>query len=71
MPKTTTLIIDGMSCGSCVRHVEQALRRVPGVVSARVDLAARTAVVAHDGATTPADLAAAVSGAGYAVASAA
>ena len=71
MPKTTTLVIDGMSCASCVRHVEQALRRVPGVVSARVNLAAGTAVVVHDGATTAADLTAAVGGAGYEVASAA
>lgn len=71
MHQSTTLIIDGMSCGSCVRHVEQALRRVPGVVSARVDLATRTAVVAHDGATSTADLAAVVTEAGYDVASAA
>ena len=29
--QTETITIEGMSCGHCVRAVEQALRAVPGV----------------------------------------
>ena len=28
---TLSMQVEGMSCGACVRHVEQALRAVPGV----------------------------------------
>ncbi|MCZ6788982.1 MAG: heavy metal translocating P-type ATPase, partial [Chloroflexi bacterium] len=34
-----TLRVDGMTCASCVVHVEKALRGVPGVVEASVNLA--------------------------------
>jgi P-type Cu+ transporter len=55
-----------MSCASCVGRVERALRRVPGVLEASVNLATERASVRHlAGATTPADLAAAVGAAGY------
>ncbi|MDT7835812.1 heavy metal translocating P-type ATPase [Aquabacterium sp. OR-4] len=36
---TLTLPVDGMSCASCVARVEKALRRVPGVQAAEVNLA--------------------------------
>src|SRR5512141_3402337 len=42
-----TLPIAGMTCASCVGRVERALRRVPGVVAASVNLAAQTASVQH------------------------
>jgi len=35
----TDLQIDGMTCATCVARVEKALNRVPGVVSAEVNLA--------------------------------
>ena len=38
-PATISLAIDGMTCASCVRRVERALRKVPGVLSADVNLA--------------------------------
>ena len=41
----TTLKITGMTCQNCVRHVTQALKAVPGVTDARVDLHAGTAEV--------------------------
>jgi copper chaperone CopZ len=41
--KTVTLLIEGMTCGSCVSHVEKALRKVEGVQSVSVDLAKKTA----------------------------
>lgn len=40
-----TLAIEGMTCASCVGHVERALRTVDGVVQARVNLATETAEV--------------------------
>jgi copper chaperone CopZ len=40
-----TFSIGGMTCGSCVRHVENALKRVPGVESVSVDLATKSASV--------------------------
>jgi Cu+-exporting ATPase len=41
-----TLVIGGMTCASCVARVEKALRAVPGVVSASVNLATERAAVA-------------------------
>lgn len=45
---SVNLIIDGMSCASCVTRVEQALTAVPGVSRVRVNLAERTALVTGD-----------------------
>ncbi len=41
------LPIGGMTCAACVRHVERALSRVDGVVSAIVNLATERAVVEY------------------------
>ncbi len=63
---TTTLAIGDMSCASCVRRVERALDAVPGVRSARVNLATRSATVdLLEGAVRPEALIAAVKAAGY------
>lgn len=60
------LSIRGMSCAACVRRVEQALRAVPGVLDASVNLALERADVrVLDGAVEPGDLIAAVRQAGY------
>jgi P-type Cu+ transporter len=58
-----TLTIEGMTCASCVMRVEKALAKVPGVVSAEVNLATETARVS--GASDTAALIAAVRKAGY------
>ena len=42
---TTQLGIEGMTCAACVTRVERALRRVPGVEDASVNLATETAQV--------------------------
>ena len=42
-PATLALPIEGMSCASCVGRVERALKAVPGVASASVNLAAERA----------------------------
>jgi copper chaperone CopZ len=36
---TTTLQVNGMTCGACVRHVNQALNAIGGVTAVDVDLA--------------------------------
>src|SRR5215213_3598301 len=63
-----TLPVDGMTCASCVRRVERALTKVPGVASANVSLATEKATVAFDPAeATVEQLATAVEKAGYRV----
>ena len=62
----TTLAIGGMSCASCVARVEKALRKLPGVVDASVNLATEKAIVTYvPKMLTPARLAEAVAAAGY------
>ena len=43
----TTLTVGGMTCGACVTHVEHALRGVPGVMDAAVNLATERARVSY------------------------
>ena len=47
--KTTNLKISGMTCNSCVSHVEDALRAVHGVKSVAVDLQTGRAKVEQEG----------------------
>ncbi len=44
-PDALTLEVKGMSCASCVAHIERALKKVPRVVEASVNLALETATV--------------------------
>jgi P-type Cu+ transporter len=63
-----TLPIEGMTCASCVRRVEKALARTPGVSKASVNLATEQATVSYDPAVSGLDqLKTAVGKAGYAV----
>ena len=60
------LRIGGMHCAACATSIEQALRRVRGVVDVRVSAAARVASVTWDAsATKPSLLVDAVARAGY------
>ncbi|WP_269935189.1 heavy metal translocating P-type ATPase [Serratia liquefaciens] len=64
--ETTELGIEEMTCASCVGRVEKALRQIPGVVEANVNLATERARVRHStGIVTTAMLEAAVEQAGY------
>jgi Cu+-exporting ATPase len=63
--KQVELAIEGMTCASCVGRVERALRRVPGVTAAEVNLATEIARVEGIGIDEP-TLIAAVARAGYA-----
>ena len=62
----SSLRIGGMHCAACASSVEQALRRVDGVVDARVSAAAQCATVQWDAARTrPSALVGAIVRAGY------
>jgi Cu+-exporting ATPase len=61
-----TLFIGGMTCAACVRHVEGALKSVPGVGAVTVNLATGKAAVEYDPSqATLADLKKAVEDMGY------
>lgn len=47
---STTLAVANMHCGSCLRKVETALMKVPGVVSARANLSAQRVIITTSGA---------------------
>ncbi|WP_019994670.1 heavy metal translocating P-type ATPase [Aureimonas ureilytica] len=64
-PRRIALSVEGMSCASCVGRVERALRALPGVGEATVNLATGQAHVTASPALAPADLVAAVEEAGY------
>ncbi len=59
------LRISGMTCASCVSRVERALKKIPGLLSAEVNLATETASIRLLSNVTPDLLIAAVSKAGY------
>jgi Cu+-exporting ATPase len=62
----TTLGIEGMTCASCVARVEKALRKVPGVAAATVNLATEKATVRTLAGVPMTALTAAIEKAGYA-----
>ncbi|MDQ3309510.1 MAG: heavy-metal-associated domain-containing protein [Gemmatimonadota bacterium] len=63
---TTTLKIDGMTCGHCVQAVTNVLKGTEGVRDAQVDLqAGRARVEYEESSTNPGDLAAVVADEGY------
>lgn len=46
--KETILDVEGMTCSSCVRHVESALRKIDGVGTVEVKLREGKVRVEHD-----------------------
>jgi len=60
---TTTITVEGMSCGHCEQTVEEALREVSGVTEATADRDAGQATV--DGGADVTALLEAVEAAGY------
>ncbi|CAM8623309.1 ZntA Cation transport ATPase [Comamonadaceae bacterium] len=64
-PTTIDIGIGGMTCASCVTRVEKALKKVPGVDSATVNLATESARIAVHDAGMEARLRRAVRDAGY------
>ena len=63
---TTVLAVSGMTCATCVGHVERALRESPGVTTATVNFATREAHVRYiPSQTSPDTLARSIRAAGY------
>lgn len=46
--RETVLNVAGMTCMSCVRHVDRALRDIPGVSAVEVRLSEGEVLVKHD-----------------------
>jgi Cu+-exporting ATPase len=60
------LAVEGMTCASCVSHVQKAALAVPGVEQCQVNLATGTAVITLDSdSTTPQAVADAIAEVGY------
>lgn len=58
--------VEGMSCNHCKMAVETAVKKLPGLVVAEVDLAAKTLQVEYDGdKTSSAEIRQAVEDAGF------
>jgi len=53
--ETTTIKVDGMSCGGCVKSVTGVLTALDGVAKAEVSLEQKQAVVAFDAAKVSRD----------------
>lgn len=63
--KSLQIGISGMTCASCVTHVEKALLKVPGVAAVAVNLATERAEITAQASTTLDQLQQAVVAAGY------
>ena len=61
----TVLKVEGMTCENCVKHVTEALKRVPGVQDVDVKLESGLAHVLHDGSADVNKLIAEVEEEGY------
>lgn len=64
---TMSIQVSGMTCGACVRHVNAALRELPGVSDVEVDLARGAVSIEHDGTLASASVCGAIERAGYTV----
>ena len=62
-----SLPIEGMTCASCVGRVEKALKAVPGVATASVNLATERASITTSAVVDRAQLVKAIETAGYTV----
>ncbi len=66
MEKIIKLQIEGMHCGSCEKIIEMELVDVPGVISIKIDFAAKTGeVIVEEGKTGENEIIAAIARAGY------
>ncbi len=64
--ETTTLKVDGMSCGGCVKSVTNVLTALPGVAKAEVSLESKSARVEYEaGRVTRDDMKRVIADAGF------
>lgn len=62
---TTTFTVEGMTCSSCVRHVDEALRGIVGVRDVEVELKEGSVRVCHEPGTLITPMLEALDEAGY------
>ena len=65
MSTTTTITVDGMTCGHCVNAVQTEVGKLDGVTDVAVDLASGQVTITADPAPDAAALREAVEEAGY------
>ena len=64
---TKKILIEGMSCEHCVKHVKEALSELSGVINATVNLQAKTAVIETAGDVDDETIKSAIDDVGYEV----
>ena len=57
--------VTGMSCASCVAHVDKAVRKIPGIEEVNVNLLTNSMLVSYDDSVKKEDIIKAVKDAGY------
>ena len=62
---TTTITVQGMTCGHCVAAVTSEVTKLEGVTGVEVDLATVNVAIASDGPLSDAEVRAAIDEAGY------
>ncbi len=67
MSTTTTITVDGMTCGHCVNAVQTEVGKLEGVTDVAVDLSSGQVTIVAETAPDPAALQEAVEEAGYEV----
>lgn len=65
MVENEKYIVQGMTCASCVAHVEKATKKVKGVKDVSVNLLTNSMVVSYSSPCSPQEIEKAVSNAGY------
>jgi len=61
----TTLKVEKIACGACLRVIDAELHKVPGILGMTADLAVKQITVDHDRKISSAEVAVAVTAAGY------
>lgn len=67
MSTTTTITVDGMTCGHCVNAVQTEVGKLDGVTDVAVDLSSGEVTIVAESTPDPAALQEAVEEAGYEV----
>ncbi|MCF8608815.1 heavy-metal-associated domain-containing protein [Gordonia sp. HY285] len=67
MSETTTITVDGMTCGHCAASVREEISEITGVTNVDVDVASGRVDITSDAALDAAVVGAAVTEAGYTV----
>ena len=62
---TSTFTVKGMTCGHCVNHVSEELKKIAGVTAVEITLDSGAVAITSDSEISTADVEAAVVEAGY------